>query len=316
MRRQPLAQSRSLVPGERDDHPGIGAELADAERDRLRQRLSQRFTAVADRRGEDEDGIYAPHLGVDRDRVGARGSGIEERAPAAERAGEADRARERMPDHCQPHVVGPAVQQREDAGGHVTGRDGAFDGGSDERRRCRLRRMRLVHDGTASAERRRRVVARGAEGERKVARAEHRHGAERNEHAPEVGARRGRARWISAIDAHLEPGPILDRVGDQAQLVHGSRAFSLQSGDGEPGLGVRRGGQHIGSGIDLAGDGAKEVGARLPRVRSIVVERPLGAFERVRYVVGGGFGERRLECLAGGGIDRVEGRHGREWCAA
>jgi hypothetical protein len=189
----PLDERREVIAAEREHEAGLCAELADADRERALQSLRDCGCAIFQRAGQDEEGIRAAHFREDGTRLGACRRGVKERAACAFRAGEAERARERMAHERLRDLRAGAVQQRECAIGNMACFHRAIDGARDDFRGAGMRRVRLHHDGAARRESRGRVAARGGKGEGEIARAEDDDRAERNEMTADVGARHGLA---------------------------------------------------------------------------------------------------------------------------
>ena len=68
---------------EREHEAWIGAELADPERHRVDERPRDRFGALRHRARQQNHRVDAAHLGVDRNRLGPRGTGVVQRADRA-----------------------------------------------------------------------------------------------------------------------------------------------------------------------------------------------------------------------------------------
>ena len=103
--------------GDAGGDAGTGAELSDAERDRLRQAFGDGVGPFAERaQAGTNTGIDAAHLGVHGYRVGPRGAGVEQRAAGGQASGEGDGPGQGMPNQRHGDVVARALEQREDAG--------------------------------------------------------------------------------------------------------------------------------------------------------------------------------------------------------
>jgi hypothetical protein len=106
-----ICELREVFVEHPDGQPRTCAELSHAERDRILQSFGDRFRAFAQSPGQNKDGVDAAHLGVNGNRIEAAGGGVKKRAPAAQRAGEADRPRKRMFDQTDADLMPRAVKQ-------------------------------------------------------------------------------------------------------------------------------------------------------------------------------------------------------------
>jgi hypothetical protein len=82
--------------------------------------------------------------------------------------------------------------------------------------------VRLGDDRAARRQRRRRVATGDAEGQREVAGAEHRDGAEGDGTLPDVRARQRRSLRLGRIDAGAVPATLAQHLGEQPQLAGGA----------------------------------------------------------------------------------------------
>ena len=246
---------------DREGDAGVGAELAHPHGQRRGPARADRAPARGGGGGQDEDGVHRPKLAKERDRLGPRGAQVEERPPRAETAGEADRLDERMAHHGVTQVVAVALQQREHARRHAGRADCVEDRARDQLGRAGMGRVTLDDDRAARRQRRRRVAARGREGEREVRGAEHRNRPKRALHQPQVGAGRGLAVGQRRVVAQVEMAPRLDMVGEQPQLAGGAPGLAHQPRLGQAGLGHGAGYDRVAARVDSARDGAQEGGA-------------------------------------------------------
>ena len=265
-RRWPRRKASPASPVGQEEQAGVGAELAGAERERADVRLGERGgVGLGERTGEHDHGVDRGHLGVDRDRHGARGRGLDEREPAAAGAGEAD-------GH-DPRVARPAPGRarcrsgrRRRAGTRTCRGAGPHFSTARVTARAtrtpvaRVGRVALDHDRAAGGERGGGVAARGGEGEREVAGAEDGDRAERRPSAagcrraaaaparawPGRCGRRGGRRWRTT-PANMRSWPV---VRPTSPVMRASGQVAL--GDG--GLDDR-----VLVGLDLGGDRLEEV---------------------------------------------------------
>ena len=291
-----------------DDQTRLRAELTDAERARTDQAGGDGFAAGGEGAFEQDDGVDAAHLGVDRDRRRTRGGGVHQGAAADAGAGEADGAEGRVLGDLLADDASFTHQERERAF-RETGRLDGFDdesahdlGGAD------VRVVRHHDDGAARGEGRGGIAAGDGVGEREVARAEDGDGADGTEERAVVRLGQGLAVRIRGLDAGVDPIAFLDEVGEEAQLAHGAADLALATGLGEAGL-LRRAGDEGGrGGFDAGGDVAEERGLLLAgksgEHRGGLVGQGAGL---IRFGRGGGE-EVRLE---GSGGRRVDGAVGR-----
>ncbi|OBX36160.1 hypothetical protein A8U91_00501 [Halomonas elongata] len=123
----------------------------------------------------------------------------------------------------------------------------------------------------------------------------------------QVDPRHGLALGQRGVDAHVEPFTIAHDLGEQAQLAAGAAALALEACARQAGLGHGAFDQFIADALDLVGDRLEKARPGLETRFAVAVEgRPgqlAGAFD-LGLASGG---EGRLECLAGGRVDGVEG---------
>jgi hypothetical protein len=99
----------------------------------------------------------------------------------------------------------------------------------------RVPRMRLHDDGAPDREGGSGVAAGDREREREVGCREHRDGAERAQHASQVGTRGRRVR-CRVVDRRFEVGALLDDIREQPELPGRARDLAAQACLPEPGL--------------------------------------------------------------------------------
>src|SRR4051794_29358971 len=109
-----------------------------------------------------------------------------------------------------------------------------------------MRRVALHDDGAAGGERRRGVAAGGAEREWEVARAEDGHRADRDEHAPDVGAREGARVGVGGVDDRVDVVPRLDDRAERLDLTPRPLELAADARLGEPALGYADGDDLLG----------------------------------------------------------------------
>ena len=179
--------------------------------------------------------------------------------------------------------------------------------GRDELARPRVRRVALDDHGAARGERGRGVAARGGEGEREVARAEHRDGPDGDEHAAHVGARDRRGVGVGRVEDRLDVVAGVEHGRERLELAGRALELAAQPPLGQAALAPRDVDDRVAGRPQACGGAAQEGGAR-----GAVAER--GGVERGRGGVhgGGDVGGARLGVPvhrgAGAGVDGVEGR--------
>ena len=141
---------------------------------------------------------------------------------------------------ASPTSLSPASRWANVPSGRPASASAARAISGDERAGARVRRVALDDDRAAGRERGRGVAADGAEGEREVARAEDRDRADRDEHAPQVGPRRGLRVGVGQVDDRAEVLAGGDEVGERPQLHRGALELAAQAPLGQPGLATRR----------------------------------------------------------------------------
>ena len=122
------------------------------------------------------------------------------------------------------------------------------------RRELGMARMGLDHDRAPGRQRRGRVAAGDAEGEREVAGREHQHRAERLQDPPEVGTRRThRPVRVGVVDPDVQVGAVVDDVGEQPQLEGRAPQLAAQPRLAEVGLPDADRHQLVGRRVELVG---------------------------------------------------------------
>ena len=115
--------------------------------------------------------------------------------------------------------------------------------------------MRLEDDGATCRKRRGRIASSHGERQWEVARTEHGHGTDRNQHAADVWFRRRFTVRDGAVDTGAHPGAFTDKSREKLQLVHSAAALPNQPfGNGQRGFGVRRRQQFVTECFDLFRD--------------------------------------------------------------
>ena len=279
----------------------LRAELSGPLEDGRGKHLGDLVAARIDRRGRHEHRVQAPHLRVDRDRVLARGGEVEERASDHTGPGERDGGHLGGQDERTSDVGARALHERERAGRKSGRLDGIGDDARAELGRPRMRRMALRDHRTASRERRRRIAAGNAERQREVARAEHRHGPDRDQHPAHIGSRIGRF-----IDHGLEMTSGPDEVRERTKLSRRPRAFAHEAGLAECALRVRQRDQVFARAVETVRDGVQQRGDIRGRSACQFGGRLRGRRRGARDLVRCGFVEVGRAPAPGARVDRVE----------
>ena len=224
------------APRGHEDHAGLGAELPDAERERADETLRELLAAGCRGRGRDHDRVDAAQLAVERDRVGAPGREVEQRAAARERAGEAGGLDDRM---LHERVAGlAALDERERAGGRA--------GGLERVRDDRGRALATARDARSAPSRSpgcpprapRRCRRRRPRTRRGSSRPRTPRPARRGTSRRRSSGRGGVADGIRVVDRELEVRALLDDRGEQAQLAGRAADLAAQAGLAEARLAV------------------------------------------------------------------------------
>ena len=139
--------------------------------------------------------------------------------------------------------------------------------------------MRFDDDRTACGERRRRVAARNRERGRKVARAEDRNRADRDQQAADVRLWHRRPLRNRAIDSRVDPGALSHQRREHAQLTGGTAALAREPLPRQAGFDVRRVDQFV-AGVDLRRDAIEERRTRVWRQSAVRIECVGGRLER------------------------------------
>lgn len=267
----------------------IGAELPGPERHRPGVLLRQLGGALRQRVRQEEDGVDAAHLRVDRDRPRPGRRRPHDRQARLPGSGEPDRLDARVGDERGAERGPVPVQHREHALGQARLPDRLHDGPSGQLARAGVGVMRLDDHRAARRERGGGVAARHRERQREVARAEDRDGSERHPALPDLGrvlarrvdARRRPARGAGALRrvgavTRGDAGRRRAQVGrEQAQLPRRARDLSGQPGGGEPGLGRGAPDEITGQRVEPPGDRVEERGALPGARRAVGAERLL-----------------------------------------
>ena len=127
------------------------------------------------------------------------------------------------------------------------------------------------------------------EREGEVGGAEDDDGTEGDEHAAEIGAREWLAVGQRGIDPRVDPGPLANERGEEAELAARAAAFADQACLGQSGLGVGALNKRLTQGFDFKGDGFEELRALRARALPVGGEGHGGSRES-----GGDFGGGRL----------------------
>ena len=165
---------------DREHETGIGAELPRTHRQRPDERRSQRRAASLQGFGQQHDRVDARHLGIDRNRNFAGLCQLDERQATSARTGKPDRGDAWILHQRAAQIVTGADQMREHALRQAAGRNRSVDRASDHRAGRGMRWVTFDHHGATGGQCRRGVATGGREGERKIARAEHRDRAKRD----------------------------------------------------------------------------------------------------------------------------------------
>ena len=186
-------------------------------------------------------------------------------------------------------------------------RDGGPQLPRDELARAGMRRVSLDHDRATGGERGRGVAAGGREGEREVARAEHRHGPDRHEHAPHVGPRDRLGGGIRRVDDRLDVVARIEQRGERLELAGGPLELAAQPALGKAGLAPGHRDDLVAGGAQPCCGAAQQRGAGRAVTQRRIVERTPGGVDGGRHVGRGGLvvaGPGN----AGRGIDGIECR--------
>jgi hypothetical protein len=173
------------------------------------------------------------------------------------------------------------------------------DGVRDELAGARVGGVGLDHDGAAGRPRGGGVAAGDREREREVRRAEHRHRADRQQDAAQVGA-------AARVGAHAPPAVAVAGVGEEPQLVGGPLQLAGQPRAAEAALEV--GARHDGpaAGVEFVGDAAQEAGEVGPRRAPQRAGGALGGGPGRGDLGGRGVVETPGQLGAGAGVARRE----------
>jgi hypothetical protein len=169
----------------------------------------------------------------------ARGGAVVQRLAAREGAREAHCGDRGLVDQRFADLDAAGLQQRERRAGQAALRRGGGELARHDGARARVRGMALDDHRAAGGQRAGRVAARGREGEREVAGAEHRDGPDRHEHAPHVGPRDRLGVRVRGVDDRLDVVAGVDDRGERLQLARGALELATQARLGQAGLAAR-----------------------------------------------------------------------------
>lgn len=175
-----------------------------------------------------------------------------------------------MPHQRLPDLDPVAVEQGEEAGRKPRLGDGAVDGMADQLRRGGMVGMRLDDDRAARRKSRRRIAARDREREREVAGGEHRDRPQREQHAADIRARRGRPIGERRVDDGLDVRALAQQRAELAELAGRAAPLAGEPGRSQRGLFVSEGDQIVAQCLDLGGDAIEKIrepgGGEMPRL--------------------------------------------------
>ncbi|KGD19430.1 amino acid permease domain protein [Burkholderia pseudomallei] len=291
---------------DRENQPRIRAELARAERERRDELLRDRVVPRGERAGHEHDRIDRAHLGVDGNRLGPRGGDAHQRDAAAPRAREADRLDARIGDERLADLARRVEQQREHARRQPAFAHRRLDRAADELGRAGMRAVRLDDHRAPGRERGRRVAARDRERERKIGRAEHGDGADRDIAQPQVDARQRLALRARGVDARVDEAAVAHDGREQRELPDGARALAFDPRARQPRFGRAALDQRVAERDDVPADRVEKRGACVEARLAVRVERVVGERARGVQVLQARAAERRLERRARGRLDRAE----------
>ena len=232
-----LERIRFRVPFQDQDQAGVGAELPDPQGERTVKSGRDRFRAVLEGPRQNKDGIDTAHLGIDRDGFRPGRRQVEKGPSTGSRAGEAHRFHRRVPDQGLADHPPRTVDQgkspfRKTAALHRIG-----DGLSHDLGRTGMGVMRLHHDRASGGQGRSGIPAGHREREREIAGAEYDHRANRPEHIAKIRLWNGLPIGHRGIDAGINPGSLVEQIGEESQLSGGASGFTGQSTLGQSGFG-------------------------------------------------------------------------------
>jgi len=261
---------------DRDHETGIGAELPRAHRQRPDERRSQRRAASLQGFGQQDDRVDARHLGIDRNGDLTALRQLDERQAAGTRSGEADRSDARILHQRAAEIVAGADQMREHTLRQTTGRNRGVDRAGNHRAGRRMRRVALDDDRATGSQRRCGVATGGREGERKIARAEHRDRAERDHPEPQIGTRQRCAIGERGVDPQPHPAAATEDAREQLKLADGTAALALEPCARQAAFAHRGDDQVVAERDDLVADPLQEIGPRVVAGRAIRIEGGVG----------------------------------------
>ena len=239
---------------------GLRAELADTQRAGRPEAGGDGFATRGEGALEEDDGVDAAHLGVDRDGHLAGRGGVHEGAAAGARTGEADRTDGGVLGEELADLAAIALQHREGALGQARGAHGVHDQPTHEVGDAGMGVVRHHDDGAAGREGRSGVAAGDGIGEGEITRAEDGDRAEGPAHRAMVGLRERLALGVGGLDARIDPLTFLDEVGEEAELTHGPADLTEATRLGQGGLRLRACGQRRAGGLNAHRDIAQERG--------------------------------------------------------
>ena len=242
-------------------HPRLGAELSGAQRERRDELRDDLIRPARRRRLGDEHRVHTAQLTVEGDRFGPLARDVEQRPAAGDGAGERRRLDLRRPQR-RHSGVGPE-DEAEDPRRRSGRRQGLLDLVGGRRRELGVARMGLDHHRAPGRQRRGRVAAGDAEGEREVAGREHQDRAQRVQDPPQVGTwRPHRPVRVGVVDPDVQVAAVVDDVGEHPQLEGRAPQLAAQPRLAEVGLPDADRHQLVGRRVELVGHRPEGLAAR------------------------------------------------------
>ncbi|MNZ53633.1 hypothetical protein D3C78_715170 [compost metagenome] len=283
-----------------NDQPRIGAELPATLDHRCHQLTGDFLAPRAQGFGQYQHWIDAAHLGEHRDGLLPCSGHVAKGTATFERAGEADGLNRRVLD--QRFTDTSAVDHVEHTLGHVGLLGGAQDRIGHAFGGCHVPAVGLEHHRATSGQGCCGIAASSRKGQRKIAGAEHCHRADADPVLAQVNPWQRLTLRQGAVDARaVEIAPTQD-LSEQTHLAAGAAALALNPGAGQGGLTGHQGNELVIQGIQLRGDGFKELRpARRRQITKDWIGGRSGLDGGVDFLRGG-LHERVGQCFAGAGV--------------
>lgn len=204
----------------KDVKAGLRAKLPQTLRAGTHKSRSDCVRSLANGALQHHDGIHAAHLSIHWDGHRACCAGVHERPAAHARTCEAYCGKRRLLGELLADVDAIAHEEGKGAVGQIVAARGRYDDVGYKLGSARVSVVGHDNHGASGGKGRRCVASSYRVRKRKIGRAKHADGAERNAHGTEIRSGNGLSFRLSSFDAGAGPFPLLANIGEKAQLIH------------------------------------------------------------------------------------------------